>query len=122
MSQSDNSVFVIYREGSFSVEDISRKLKIQPNSMSAGDENGKNSVWKLLCSNKSLPLEDQIMSWISLLESKTNVLKELKNEGWFIELDCLIQPDEGAAIVSLESKLLLQASNLHANLTIRIWE
>jgi hypothetical protein len=122
MTQSDNSVFVIYRDGNVSVEKISRKLKIQPDSVSEVDGNGKNSFWKLFCKNNTLPLEDQIESWVNLLSSKVNELEELKEEGWLIELDCLIQPEEGVGVISLEPELLMDVSRLHAILTIRIWD
>lgn len=122
MSQSGNSVFVIYREGKFSVEEISRKLNLEPDRDSVSNELGRNSVWKLLCPNKASTLEGQIEYWIHLLLNKACELEGLKNEGWSIELDCLIQPDEGTAIISLEPELLQQVSSLHANLTIRVWD
>ena len=122
MSQSDNSVFVIYRQGSFSVEEITQKLDLKPDKASVGSEPDKNSFWKLFCKNKSDTLEEQIELWISLLSSKTDLLKQLKQDGWRIELDCLIQPNESAAVVGLESEVLKELSNLHANLIIRFWD
>ena len=122
MSQSDNSVFVIYRQGNFSVDEISRKLDLKPDKALGCSEPDKNSVWKLFCKDKGLALEEQIESWVSLLSSKKDLLNELKEDGWAIELDCLIQPNEGAAVVGLESELLKRLSNLHVNLIIRFWD
>jgi len=119
MSQLDNSVFVISRQGNYSVDEISQRLDLQPDKVTESD---RSSVWKLICEDKDLPLEEQLESWVSLLSSKRNTLNELKKGGWVIELDCLIQPSEGAAVVSFEPELLERVSHLQANLTIRFWD
>lgn len=122
MSQSDNSVFTIYREGSFGFEEISQILEMMPNSASIGGEKGSNTVWKLFIPDSALNLEDQLRSWINLFEYKADKLLELKKSGWTIDIDCLIQPENGAAITCFDPELLGQLSNLHVNLIIRIWE
>ena len=121
MSQSDNSVFVIYRQGNFSVDEISQKLDLKPDKASESAGPDKNSVWKLFCNDKSLHLEEQIESWLNLLLGKEDLLDELQKDGWTIELDCLIQPNDGAAVFGLEPKILKELSNLHTNLIIRFW-
>lgn len=122
MSQSDNSVFTIYREGSFGFEEISQILEMMPNRASVGGEKGSNTVWKLFIPDSALNLEDQLRSWINLFEYKADKLLELKKSGWTIDIDCLIQPENGAAIACFDPELLCQLSNLHVNLIIRVWE
>ena len=121
MSQSENSVFVIYREGSFGFEEISKILEMMPDNASVGTEEGGNTVWKLFSPGKDLHLEEQLKRWVDLLGGKTEKLKELKEGGWTIDLDCLVQPEDGAAIACFDSELLRQLSNLHLNLIIRFW-
>lgn len=121
MSQLDNSVFVIYRQGNFSINEVSQKLGIKPDSFLDGEDLNKNSMWKLFCKDNNLHLEEQIESWISFLSNRNNALSELKEAGWVIELDCLTQSSEDAAVVYLESELLEKLSNLHINLKIRFW-
>lgn len=121
MSQSNNSVFAIYREGSFGFEEISQILEMMPNRASIGGEKGSNTIWKLFVSDNSLNLEDQLRSWVNIFECKADKLLELKKRGWTIDIDCLIQPENGAAITSFDPGLLGQLSNLHVNLIIRIW-
>ncbi|CZF79644.1 DUF4279 domain-containing protein [Grimontia marina] len=121
MNQSDNSVFTIYREGYFDFEEISQTLKMVPDKATVATDKAKNTCWKLLSSNKDCHLEEQLEYWIVLLLPKSNELRELKENGWIIELDCLVQSDEGSAVVNLEPKLLQELSKLHVALTIRMW-
>jgi hypothetical protein len=122
MSQSDNSVFVIYREGGFGFEEVSQALGMKPDSASKGGENGNNAVWKLFASTKESFLEDQVESWVSLLKHKGNELQKLREQGWSIDLDCLIQSDDGAAVVGFEPELLRKLSHLQIRLIIRVWD
>ena len=94
MSQSENSVFVISREGNFGFEEISGILEMMPDSASVGTKEGENTVWKLFTPDKDLHLEEQLKKWVDLLGSKAENLKELKKGGWEIDLDCLIQPED----------------------------
>ena len=57
-----------------------------------------------------------------LFFEQKDLLNDLKKDGWTIELDCLIQPNEGAAVVGLASELMESLSNLHINLVIRFWD
>ncbi|MBN56851.1 DUF4279 domain-containing protein [Thalassolituus sp. UBA3500] len=121
MSQSENSVFVIYREGSFGFEEISKILEMMPDNASVGTKQGENTAWKLFTPDKDLHIEEQLRRWVDLLGGKTEKLKELEEGGWTIDLDCLVQPEDGAAIACFDSELLRQLSNLHVNLIIRFW-
>ena len=122
MSQSENSVFVISKEGNCGFEEISEILEMKPDSSSVGTKEGGNTVWKLFIPDKDVHLEEQLKRWVDLLGGKAEKLKELKKGGWTIDLDCLIQPEDGSAIAYFCSELLCQLSNLHVNLIIRIWE
>ena len=122
MSQTANSVFVIYKKDISEVDQISNDLNLNPDKISLGNNQGHNSVWKMFCKNKDHDLEEQLEHWVNLLKDKASVLQKFKTEGWVIEIDCLVQPDDGAALLYFEPRLLKSISCLNISLKVRFWD
>jgi hypothetical protein len=101
-----SSVTLVILDTDLNPDLVSARLGLQPDRFWENGDVSKNHTYKWGGWKKFVPdeireeyVEDQLLYWATLLESKTKVLRSMSENLELVTLDCFIGLDETASII-----------------------